>query len=120
MRRNRVLKLEAPPHPGTVRFLSGLHVSLQEGQRTSVVTLTRTGSFTDPRYGRFEITREMLLQMVENFRRGTYGQDIFIDVAHQPSNGAAAKVLDLSVEGNRLRARVEWTDYGIEAEVRKR
>ena len=115
----RLLTLEGSPIPGAVRFLSGLHVSLQEGQRTSVVTLTRTGSFTDPRYGRFEISREMLLQMVENFRRGTYGQDIFIDVAHQPSNGAAAKVLELSVEGNRLRARVEWTDYGLEA-VRKR
>lgn len=108
-------QLEAPQHPGSVRFLSGLTVSLAEGQRSSVVTLTRTGSFTDPRYGRFEITREMLLQMVENFRRNTYGQEIFLDVAHQPSNGAAAKVLELSVEGNRLRARVEWTDYGLEA-----
>jgi hypothetical protein len=111
----RVFQLEAPHHSGSVRFLSGLTVALAEGQRTSVVTLTRTGSFTDPRYGRFEISREMLLQMVENFRRNTYGQDIFLDVAHQPSNGAAAKVLELSVEGNRLRARVEWTDYGLEA-----
>ncbi len=111
----RHFRLEGPQVPGAVRFLTGLHVSLQEGQRTSVVTITRTGSFTDPRYGRFEITASMLLSMVENFRKRTYGQDIFLDVAHQPSNGAAAKVLDLFVEGARLRARVEWTPYGVEA-----
>lgn len=98
-----------------MRFLTGLNVSLAEGQRTSVVTLTRTGQFYDPRYGRFSITREMLLSMVQNFERGAYGQDIFLDVAHKPENGAAAKILQLTVDGSRLRARVEWTPYGIES-----
>lgn len=57
----------------------------------------------------------MLLSMVKNFKAGAYGQDIFLDVDHKPGNGAAAKIINLSVEGNRLRAEVEWTPYGIEA-----
>ncbi|MCV2349347.1 phage protease [Paucibacter sp. Y2R2-4] len=104
--------------PERVRFLS-VPVELSEGARSSWVTVTRTGTFTDPRYGTFDITPYMLAQMVANFKAGVQGQDVFIDVDHKPSNGAAAKVLQLAVEGNKLRALVEWTDFGIEA-VRKR
>jgi phage I-like protein len=100
---------------GSVRFLSGLNLRLADGATRSTVTVTRTGQFRDPRYGEFEITRDMLLAMVENFEKGTYGQDIFIDVDHKPGNGAAGKIIGLSVEGNRLRAQVEWTPYGVEA-----
>ena len=100
---------------GTVRFLSGLHVTLKEGKTTSWVTVTRTGIFRDPRYGEFEISRQMLGQMVENFNTRAFGQDIFYDVAHKPAEGAAGKVLQLKMEGDRLRAQVEWTPYGIDA-----
>ncbi|MBA4344388.1 MAG: hypothetical protein C0423_19790 [Methylibium sp.] len=104
--------------PGLVRFLGG-QIELTEGAKTSWVTVTRTGTFTDPRYGKFDITRRMLEQMVENFDRRVLGQDVFFDVAHRPSDGAAAKVLKLAIEGSRLRALVEWTDFGTEA-VKKR
>lgn len=115
----RILRLEAGGHPGAVRFLTGLQVSLAEGRRTSTVTLTRTGTFHDHRYGEFEISREMLLGMVRNFEAGTYGQDIFVDVSHRPQHGAAGKLLSVSVEGNRLRGEVEWTDFGRRA-IRER
>ncbi|QZA80855.1 phage protease [Deefgea piscis] len=114
----RIIKLSASNTPtGTVRFLSGLHVKLGdgEGQKPTWITLTRTGSFTDPRYGRFEISRDMLLAMVKNFDANTVGQDVFIDVNHEPSKGAAAKVQKLAVEGDRLRALVDWSPYGIDA-----
>lgn len=111
----RSIRLEAENNLGTVRFLSSLRVDPQGDSPTSWVTLTRTGKFSDPRYGEFEISREMLLAMVENFNKRTYGQDIFIDVAHRPSDGAAAKVVRLAVEGDRLRALVEWTQFGLDA-----
>lgn len=115
MQAPRIIKLEASSHTGAVRFLSGLHVNLEEGKTTSWVTVTRTGKFSDPRYGSFDISREMLLSMVRNFDARTYGQDIFIDVSHRPDNGAAGKIVKLAVEGDRLRAQVEWTPYGVEA-----
>ena len=104
--------------PGRVRFLS-LPIELADGAKTSWVTVTRTGTFTDPRYGSFDITPAMLGQMVANFERRVLGQEVFFDVAHKPSDGAAARVLKLAVEGNKLRALVEWTAFGIDA-VRNR
>lgn len=111
----RVFKLEAGGHAGAVRFLSGLHVSLDEGKTSSWVTVTRLGKFSDPRYGSFEITKEMLLAMVSNFDTRAYGQDIFIDVSHRPDQGAAGKIVQLAVDGSKLRALVEWTPYGVDA-----
>lgn len=104
--------------PGLVRFLS-TQIALADGARSSWVTVTRTGTFTDPRYGEFSITPAMLAQMVANFEGRVLGQDVFIDVAHKPSDGAAAKVVRLAVDNGRLRALVEWTDFGIDA-VQKR
>ena len=114
LRPARHILLSEQAAPGLVRFLS-VPVTLADGAKTSWVTVTRTGTFTDPRYGTFEITRSMLLQMVANFDKRVLGQDVFIDVAHKPNDGAAAKVLKLAVEDNRLRALVEWTAFGIDA-----
>lgn len=110
-------RLHQVPDSTVRRVLTG-DVRLSESGETWV-TVTRTGSFTDPRYGRFEITNEMLLSMVRNFDARVVGVDIFIDVDHKPGDGAAARILALKVEGNRLRARVEWTDLGREA-IQKR
>lgn len=100
--------------PGVVRYLSQ-RVELAEGATQSWVTVTRTGTFTDPRYGQFDITPDMLKQMVSNFDNRVLGQDVFFDVAHKPNDGAAAKVVKLSVENGRLRALAEWTPFGIDA-----
>ena len=116
----RHFRLSASGHEArTIRFVSGLPVSLAEslaGEASkSWVTLTRTGKFFDRRYGEFEITKAMLAEMVGNFDKGTYGQEIFLDVSHEPDKGAAAKVVKLTIECDRLRALVEWTPYGVEA-----
>ena len=110
----RLIRLGEGDAGRVVRFVSE-SVRLGEGQPSSWVTVTRTGEFSDPRYGNFSITRDMLDQMVRNFSERVYGQDVFIDVAHQPANGAAGKVVALQVDGDRLRAKVEWTPMGVDA-----
>jgi hypothetical protein len=117
----RVFSLEGSTPEGVLHFISPIkNLSLDGDKPQTWETLTRTGTFYDPRYGKFEITREMLLQMVSNFEKGTYGQKIFIDVSHEPSKGAAAEILKLTVEGTKLRALLEWTPYGIDAVVNKK
>lgn len=111
---SRHIRLDAS-HTGTVRFLSGLSETLGKGGASTWVTITRTGKFTDPRYGEFEISRTLLSAMVSNFEKRVFGQDVFIDVAHKPNDGAAAKVIQLKIEGDRLRALCEWTTFGLEA-----
>lgn len=100
--------------PGLTRFYSQV-VELAEGTTQSWVTITRTGNFTDPRYGNFQITPTHLDQMVTNFNTRVLGQDVFLDVAHRPNDGAAGKFVRLSVENGRLRGLVEWTAFGVAA-----
>ena len=100
--------------PGTVRFLSQ-SIELADGAKQSWVTLTRMGDFEHPPYGKFSITPVMLSQMVANFDKRATGQDVFVDVAHKHSDGAAAKVLKLAVENGKLRALLEWTPFGMDA-----
>lgn len=100
--------------PGITRFFSQV-VELAEGTTQSWVTITRTGNFTDPRYGNFSITPTHLDQMVGNFNNRVLGQDVFLDVAHRPNDGAAGKFVRLSVENGRLRGLVEWTAFGQQA-----
>ena len=92
---------------------------LADGKRTVTVTVTRTGQFHDPRYGNFDITRDMLLSMVKNFDSGVYGQRIVLDVSHRPQDGAAGYFKRLFLDGNKLRGEVELTEYGLDA-IRKR
>lgn len=92
--------------------------TLAESPR-SPVTITRAGQFHDPRYGDFEITPAMLAEMVRNFNAQTYGQKIFVDVAHNPDHGAAGTLTKLWVDGDKLLASVEWTPYGLAA-IRER
>jgi Mu-like prophage I protein len=115
MRNSRVLRLEEPPHDGVVHFLTALPAPPDSGKRESWVTVTRTGAFSDPRYGKFEITPKMLTSMVANFEGKVFGQDIFIDVSHQPALGSAGTIKQLQVDTSKLRALVEWTDLGIKA-----
>lgn len=122
IRSGRLIRLEAGDRMdaarGLRRFVVG-GISLAEGQDATWVTVTRTGRFSDPRYGDFEISRVLLEQMVRNFDAGTYGQKVFIDVAHRPQDGAAGEVLRLAVEGDRLRALVAWTEFGREAVLKR-
>jgi len=97
-----------------VRFISQA-IELADGAKQSWVTITRTGDFSDPRYGEFKITPTHLEQMVSNFNNRVLGQEVFLDVAHRPSDGAAGKFLKLQIEGTRLRGLVEWTPFGMDA-----
>jgi hypothetical protein len=120
MQRARVFQL-SEPESRAIRFISDRVDARQlaEGRKTTVVTITRTGTFYDPRYGSFEITRDMLMSMVRNFEANVYGQDIVLDVAHRPHQGAAGFFRRLFLDGNKLRGEVELTDYGVEAITKK-
>jgi hypothetical protein len=114
----RVIRCEADLPDGTVRYLSD-RIELSEGQARSVETLTRVVRFSDPVYGEVDLNREKLASMVKNFGAGVYGQKIFVDVAHKATDGAAGEIIRLFQERDKLRAEINWTDFGLDA-VRKR
>ncbi|NDC95056.1 hypothetical protein EB118_13850 [bacterium] len=87
---------------------------LGEEERVRSMQILRTGAFSDPRYGRFEITKEMLGQMVKNFTEGVRGVIPALDYKHDSDDVAAGwfKRLWLSDEGNELWADIEMTPKG--------
>ncbi len=123
---NRRIQLSAPGHRGsgtgsdTPRFISDRVDARQlaEGKRITA-TIIRAGTFTDPRYGTFEVSRELLETFIKNFDAGTYGQEIALDIAHEPNEGAAGYFRRLFLDGNKLRGEIELTDYGVEAIKRR-
>ena len=117
MRQARIIRL-SEGECRTIRFFSE-RIALADGRSQTTVNITRTGHFYDRRYGDFDITPAMLAEMVKNFDANTYGQEIYLDVAHDPSNGSAATVKRLFVQGDKLRADVAWTDYGANAVKKK-
>lgn len=107
-----VLALSSSTPQGVIHLLSDA-VKVDTSSKRSVVTITRTGRFYDPRYGEFELTQSMFDSMIKNFNDEVYGQDIFIDIAHKPEDGAGAVVKRLFTDRGRLRAEVEWFELGM-------
>ncbi|AWL12819.1 hypothetical protein HMF8227_02367 [Saliniradius amylolyticus] len=108
------LLLKAADDKDVIHFLSD-QLTVDAGNRKSVVTVARTGRFYDPRYGDFELTQQMFSDIIRNFNDGVYGQKIFYDVAHKPEDGNAGEITRLFIDRNKLRAEVEWTQFGQEA-----
>lgn len=87
---------------------------LGDEERLRSMQILRTGEFSDPRYGRFEITKPMLAQMVNNFAQGVRGVIPALDYKHESDDVAAGwfKRLWLADDGNELWADIEMTPKG--------
>jgi phage I-like protein len=75
------------------------------------VQVLRTGKFNHPQYGKFDITTQVLSDMVQNFAANVRGVDLAFDYFHDSDKEAAAWVsqLYLTEDGQELWAVVEWT-----------
>ena len=119
--RARRYQFDNPAPEGVIRLRSAKLAAskdTQPGDRT-VINLARVVKFRDHFYGKVELSPALFNKMIDNFKANTYGQEIYIDVSHNPGEGAAATIKRLFLEGTRFRAEVEWTEYGIDA-VKKR
>lgn len=80
------------------------------------IQVLKTGTFTDPRYGKFEITTKMLSEMVDNFKKGIRGVVPALDFDHNEGRAAGwIKNLFLSEDGTKLYADVELSGSGKQA-----
>lgn len=72
------------------------------------------GEFYDPRYGKVKITKEMIKQMEENFKKGIPHYEPPINLSHKDELGAYGKIADLEAREDGLWAKLVLTDEGIE------
>lgn len=105
-----------------MKHFRGAPIQLSEldlTQQTAVpdqqeVEILRTGTFQDPRYGVFTITRAMLSEMVKNFADGVRGIELMIDFGHDTEGEAAGWIRTLTTrkDGDVLTGMVQWTQGG--------
>lgn len=76
-----------------------------------VVEFLRTGTFTDMRGRRVEVTDKMLDALVANFDSGAAQQDVPIDILHQQAE-AAGWVQRIWRDGDRLFGAIDWNELG--------
>lgn len=95
--------------------------TLSEDVATSEVQIAKTGTFKDPRYGKFSITAKDFAKWVANFNLLARAGDrlgLPVDVDHSPEKQgkteAAGWVTALDVRGEELWATVEWNSLGQE------
>lgn len=72
------------------------------------------GEFHDPRYGKVKITKDMITQMAENFKKGIPHYEPPVNLSHKDELGAYGKVADLEAREDGLWARLVLTDEGLE------
>lgn len=75
------------------------------------VQVLRVGSFNHPKYGQFDITKQVLSEMKANFDRKIRGIDIAFDYFHESDKEASGWPTELYLmeDGNELWAKVDWT-----------
>lgn len=89
-------------------------LAASETPHESWIQIMKTGTFDHPKEGQIHITPETLRRMKENFDAKVRGTDLAVDVSHNPDAGAVAWFKELKVDGDKLMARVAWTDEGAE------
>jgi hypothetical protein len=83
------------------------------GDPRSEIELVPAGAWNHPIYGKFNVTAADLRQFEDNFNQRVYGQDVALDIEHQPSpEGAPGWIMSVRADDQRLYGRIEWTDYG--------
>lgn len=110
------------PSPRTLRIQSPSVIQLTEGDGNTKtgIHLTKLGRYQHPTYGVFEITQQFFDEMIRNFEAGTFGQKIFVDIAHNPDNGAGAEIVRLYQDGQWLKCDLEITPFGRDAILTKK
>ena len=71
------------------------------------------GEFYDPRYGKIEITKEMIVQMAENFKKGIPHYEPPVNISHKDEVGAYGTVVDLEARDDGLWAKMVLTEEGL-------
>ena len=96
-----------------------MRIQLQEGNQVEEiptrVQLLKTGTFFDPRYGKVEITKEILENMIQKFTEGVRGVELMIDYKHDSEAEAAGWIKGLEIIEVQLSEADE--ENGVEAQV---
>jgi phage I-like protein len=97
-----------------LKTMIDLSVLMSEPAAENWIQIMKTGEFDHPMHGKLKIAPADLHQFKENFDKNVRGTDLAVDVSHKPDAGAVAWFKELKVDGEKLMAKVAWTEEGKE------
>ena len=77
--------------------------------QSSIIEVLKVGKIHDRG---LTITPTMLEDYVANWQAGVYGTELQVNLSHEREGEAAGWIKDLFIEGDVLKAKVEWTPLG--------
>jgi len=80
----------------------------------SWIQIMKTGNWQHPKLKEVAITNKDLAQFKDNFDKRVRGVDLAVDVSHNPDAGATGWFKELKVDGDKLMAKVDWTEEGAQ------
>jgi len=94
--------------------ISDIQLEVKDGKKTSWIEVFREGEWNHPKWGIIKGTKKLFNDFISNWKSNVLGREIALDKTHNPEEGATGWIKDMKIVGDRLKALVEWTPWGIE------
>jgi len=85
-----------------------------EDKTTIIIDMFREGKWHHPSHGIIQGTKKLFNDFIKNWKENIIGRDIMIDKNHKPEDGGTGLIKDLFIDGDKLKAKVELTNFGID------
>lgn len=96
--------------------ITEIFLSEENKELPEYIQVIRIGKFKDYWTGDFEVSKQMLKEMYNNYNDKARGIDLAVDIAHMNQLEAAGWFKELQLRNNdeELWAKIDWTELGIE------
>ena len=94
--------------------ISNIELQSEGDKKTSWIEIFREGKWNHPKHGIIEGTKKLFNDFISNWKNNVLGREIALDKTHNPEDGATGWVKDIKIVGDRLKALVEWTPWGLD------
>ena len=85
-----------------------------EDKTTIIIDVFREGKWTHPKHGIIEGNSKLFNDFITNWKSNVVGRELIFDKNHKPEDGGTGIVKDLFIDGCKLKAKVELTNFGID------
>ena len=93
---------------------------LSEAKKEFWHNILPLGEFYDPRYGKIQITKELIQQLAENFKKGIPHYKPPVNISHNDLVGKYGDIVDVEAREDGLWAKIVLTDEGAELVQKKK
>lgn len=94
--------------------ISDIELEVKDDKKSAWIEIFREGEWNHPKHGVIKGTKKLFNDFIDNWKNNVLGRDISFDKTHNPEDGATGWVKNIKIFGDKLKALVEFTPWGIE------